>query len=125
MTPTNTNAGAETMTVNEAVAAMLALYATPGTWVQAGIAQDAAGRPVEAESLEAVAWSLEGAMYRVVGDPDAKGITKTEWQRRIALVAAVMGAFDVDLMAFNDAARHQRAVVSVLRAELSCERMPT
>lgn len=118
MTPP-TNTGAETMTVNEAITAMLALYATPGTWVQAGIAQDAAGRPVKVESPEAVAWSLKGALYRAVGDPDADGITEAEWRRRLASVAAVMGSFDVDLMAFNDAARRQEVVVAVLRAGLA------
>ena len=34
------------MTVNEALAAMLALYAAPGAWTGPGVAQDAAGREV-------------------------------------------------------------------------------
>lgn len=117
---TNPNTGAQTMTVNEAITAILTLYATPGTWVQAGIAQDRAGREVAPDSPKAVAWSLKGALYRVIGNPNADGIAEAEADRRETMVAGVMGAFDVDLMAFNDAARRQSAIVSVLRTGRDC-----
>ncbi len=54
--------------VADVLDAMLALYAKPGTWCRYGIAQDSAGRDVPADSPAAVAWSLEGALERVIGD---------------------------------------------------------
>lgn len=93
------------MTVIEVFDAMLALYAAPGTWIRDGIAQDASGRPVEPESPEAVAWSLEGALERVIGDLENG-----------SLLSDVSDACGVDLAAFSDIARHQRVVVGVLRA---------
>lgn len=97
------------MTVTEVLDGMLALYAAPGTWVQAGVARDAAGRPVPADSAEAVAWSLEGALERVIGDWEGE-------PHRQRLICDAFDACGVDLAALNDTARHQRAVVGVLRA---------
>ena len=107
------------MTANDAIAAMLALYATPGAWTRDGVAQDAAGREVPPTSPEAVAWSLEGALYRVVGDPDEPGIPEAEWRRREALAGSVFDACGVELMQFNDACCRQDVVVAVLRGSLA------
>lgn len=111
--------GAETMTVNDALAAMLALYTAPSAWTRDCAAQDAAGKEVAPTSPEAVAWSLEGALYRVVGDPDEPGLPEAEWRRREALARKVFEACGADLAALNDTVRHQRAVVAVLRAGLA------
>ncbi|MCJ2108638.1 hypothetical protein MKK70_25345 [Methylobacterium sp. E-041] len=73
------------------------------------------GRPVPAQSPDAVAWSLEGALYCVVSDPDADGIAEAEWWRREALASAVFKACGVDLMAFNEAAHRQDVVIAVRR----------
>lgn len=45
-------------TVIEVLDAMLVLYVTPGARTREGIAKDAAGRQVPADSPKAVAWSL-------------------------------------------------------------------
>lgn len=92
------------MTVTEVLDAMLALYAAPGTWTPQGIAKDAAGRSVPADSAEAVAWSVEGALERVIGDLE-----------RGSLLSDLSDACGVDLAAFSDTARHQRVVVGMLR----------
>ena len=93
------------MTVTEVLDAMLAIYTTPGTWTREGIAKDAAGRQVAADSPEAVAWSLEGALERVIADLESG-----------SLLSDVCDACGVDLAAFSDTARHQRVVVAVLQA---------
>lgn len=95
-------------TVTEVLDAMLALYAAPGTWTRDGIAKDAAGREVAATSPEAVSWSLEGALERVIGDWEGE-------PHRQQLMCDAFDACGVDLAAFSDTARHQGAVVGVLR----------
>lgn len=105
-----------TMTTADVLDGMLALYAAPGTWTPQGIAKDAAGRSVPADSAEAVAWSLEGALERVIGDIEDPNVVWSENARRQQLLCDVFEACGVDLAAFGGIARHQRAVVSVLRA---------
>lgn len=66
-----------------------------------------------ADSPEAVAWSLEGALERVIG----------EWEgdaHRSALLCGASEACGVDLSDFNDTVRRQQVVVSVLRAGRDC-----
>lgn len=87
------------MTVNDALTAMLALYAQPGTWSRNGTGEDGT-------------WDLEAALYSVIGDP-GEGNPDAHHQ---ALVAGVFEACGVELMEFNDACRRQDAVVAVLRA---------
>ncbi|MGU3358924.1 hypothetical protein ACLBWX_01180 [Methylobacterium sp. M6A4_1b] len=93
------------MTVTEVLDGMLAIYTTPGTWTRDDIAKDAAGQPVPADSSEVVAWSLEGALERVIGDLECG-----------SLLSDACEACRVDLASFSDTARHQRVVVSVLEA---------
>ncbi|MEZ0250702.1 MAG: hypothetical protein ACAH20_07035 [Methylobacteriaceae bacterium] len=99
----------EPKTVADVLDALLALYAVPGVWIRDGVAEDAAGRPVPADSPEAVAWSLEGALERVIG----------EWEgnaHRSALLCGASEACGVDLSDFNDTVRRQDVVVAVLQA---------
>lgn len=103
-------------TVIEVLDGMLAIYTTPGTWTRAGIAKDSAGRPVAADSSEAVAWSLEGALERVIGDWEDPVVEHAENMRRQVLLSDVFHACGFDLMAFNDAARHQDRVTRMLRS---------
>lgn len=88
------------MTPADAIRAMLAFYATPGVWTSQGEGD------------------LEDVLYRVTGDPDEAGIPEAEWCRRSDLICGVFAACRCDLMAMNDAARHQDVVVAVLRAGL-------
>lgn len=97
-------------TVIDVLDGMLAIYTTPGTWTRDGIAKDATGRAVSADSAEAVAWSLEGALERVIGDWEEPG--NEDGQQLLCDVFEACGA---DLAALNDTLRHQRAVVGVLR----------
>ncbi|MGW5840114.1 hypothetical protein ACWFZ6_19120 [Methylorubrum extorquens] len=99
----------EPKTVADVLDALLALYAVPGAWIRDGVAEDAAGRSVPADSPEAVAWSLEGALERVIG----------EWEgnaHRSALLCGASEACGVDLSDFNDTVRRQEVVVAVLQA---------
>ncbi|MEN3238977.1 hypothetical protein PUR29_36690 [Methylobacterium ajmalii] len=95
-------------TVSDVLDALLALYTAPGTWTRQGVLRDDAGREV--------AWDLEAALYRVAGDPEEDGISDDEAARRQALVSGTFEACGVELMALNDAARRQGAVVAVLQA---------
>jgi hypothetical protein len=99
----------EPKTVADVLDALLTLYAAPGAWIRDGVAVDAAGSSVPADSPEAVAWSLEGALERVIG----------EWEgnpHRTALLCGASEACGVDLSDFNDTVRRQEVVVAVLRA---------
>ncbi|MFY9290388.1 MAG: hypothetical protein WAP03_06810 [Methylorubrum rhodinum] len=106
----------EIKTVADVLDGLLAIYATPGTWTRGGIAQDAAGQAVAADSPEAVAWSLEGALERVIGDWEAEP-SKVAWSeclRRQELLCGTSKACGVDLSDFNDTAHHQGVVVAIL-----------
>jgi hypothetical protein len=105
-------------TVADVLQAMLDLYATPGAWTAKGIACNAVGRRVAPTSPEAVSWSLEGALERILGDTAEAGISEAEWERRCKLGRGVSAACGVNLMLFNDAAHRQEVVVAVLRMGL-------
>jgi hypothetical protein len=99
----------EPKTVADVLDALLALYAVPGAWIREGVAVDAAARSVPPNSPKAVAWALEGALERVIG----------EWEgdaNRSALLCGASEACGVDLSDFNDTVRRQEVVVAVLRA---------
>lgn len=101
-------------TVSDVLDAMLALYATPGTWSREGVAQDAAGQAVAANSPEAVAWSLEGALERVIGDWEDPNAAWSECLHRQELLCSASDACGVDLADFNDTVRRQEVVVAIL-----------
>lgn len=102
-------------TVVDVLDAMLTLYATPGTWSREGVALNAAGQAVAADSPEAVAWSLEGALERVIGDwEDQPNVAWSECLRRQELLCGASDACGVDLSDFNDTVRRQEVVVAVL-----------
>lgn len=107
----------EIKTVADVLDGLLAIYAAPGTWNREGIAQDAAGRAVAADSPEAVAWSLEGALERVIGDWEAEQpkVAWSECLRRQELLCGTSEACGVDLSDFNDTVRRQEVVVAILR----------
>jgi hypothetical protein len=108
----------EIKTVADVLDGLLAIYAAPGTWNREGVARDAAGRAVAADSLDAVAWSLEGALERVIGDWEAEQpkVAWSECLRRQELLCGASEACGVDLSDFNDTVRRQGVVVAVLRA---------
>ena len=101
--------------VGDAIMAVLELLADPDRWTRGAAARDAAGRPCSPTSSTAVAWSLDGAIERVIGDWEAPDIGEAEADRRQALELAVFDALGVDPAAFNDAARDVTIVTDLLR----------
>lgn len=99
------------MTTTEAIEAVSALLARPEAWCQGWEARDAAGQPVPAESPEACAWCLLGAIARVGGDEAVEErllhILRTEFDRPAL----------VELSQFNDGCFTEHAdVLALLRA---------
>ena len=92
----------EPKTVADVLDALLALYAVPGAWIRDGVAEDAADSP------EAVAWSLEGALERVIGDWEGDA-------HRSALLCGASEACGVDLSDFNDTVRRQEVVLDLIQ----------
>lgn len=67
-----------------------------------------------ADSPEAVAWSLGGALERVIGDVEDPAVEWTENLRRQALLSQVFAVCGADLTTLNDVAHRQDVVVSLL-----------
>jgi hypothetical protein len=87
---------------------ILTILADPHRWCRGAAARDAAGNRCSATSSEAMAWSLDGAIDRVVGAGTAAG------DRIEERLAALLGPDLPGIAAFNDAASHEE-VLAVLR----------
>ena len=96
------------------IAAAMALLSGPSAWTKGAVARDAAGKAVPVTHSTAVAWSLDGAVERIVGNWEDEMITDEEAVRRHALELAVFERLGVDPAAFNDAALTFAAVAKLL-----------
>ncbi|GJD93314.1 hypothetical protein OCOJLMKI_0506 [Methylobacterium iners] len=105
-------------TVPAVLDGVLSLLAVPDHWARAAAARNALGHPVPVDSNEAVAWSLDGAIERVIGYWEDETITEDEAERRLALESATFTALGVNTAAMNDAAGY-RNVIALLKAARS------
>ncbi|MCC0805964.1 hypothetical protein FPV16_06955 [Methylobacterium sp. W2] len=111
---------ARTLAVNEVLDRVLDLYPSFAAWTKGATARDAAGRPVTPSDPSAVAWSLDGAIERVIGDYEDPSITKREATRRHKLELRVFAQLGIDPAQFNDITSFENVRAFVAAKALWC-----
>lgn len=101
-------------TVADALDAVAHLIGEPSRWTVDAEARNASGGPVAPTSPRAAAWSIGGAVERVI-DPEATDITDAEWRRRTDLESATYRALGITTDRADGGLSDHRVTVLVVR----------